>query len=79
MTAALATGGSDNTAGVRGYAAREASDAARELGLQDSQVAGNLMLEFVSRKIPLGEHRQLSYMTVTTRATSFCKAGRLGA
>ena len=89
VTAALATGGSDNTAGVRGYAAREAflrqlsqhrdvaaavaSNAARELGLLESQVAGNLMLEFVSRKIPLGEHRQLSYM-----ATLFAHAWQDG-
>ena len=74
---------------VRGYAAREAflqqlsqhrdvaaavaSNAARELGLLESQVAGNLMLEFVSRKIPLGEHRQLSYM-----ATLFAHAWQDG-
>ena len=67
VTAALATGGSENTAGVRGYAAREAflrqlaqhgdvaaavsANAARELGLSPSEVASNLMLEFVNRKI----------------------------
>ena len=89
VTAALATGGSENTAGVRGYAAREAflrqlaqhgdvaaavsANAARELGLSPSEVASNLMLEFVKRKIPLGDHRQLSYM-----ATLFAHAWQSG-
>ena len=66
-----------NTAGVPGYAAREAfvkqlaqhqevatvvaANAARELGLDASRITSNLMLEFVNRKIALGDHKQLSY------------------
>ena len=104
VTAALATGGSDNTAGVRGYAAREAflrqlgqhrdvaaavaSNAARELGLLESQVAGNLIWSLCRGRYLWASTASFPIWLpsllmpgrmVTTRATSFCKAGRLGA
>eukprot|EP00439_Symbiodinium_sp_Y106_P028528 s11085_g3.t1 len=81
VTAALATGGSDNTAGVRGYAAREAflrqlgqhrdvaaavaSNAARELGLLESQDGHNegneLLQSWASRGLMFCE-QEMSYL-----------------
>ena len=71
-------GGSSNSNGVRGCVARDAylraltdipgvgriimMNAASDLGLSELQIGSGLMRQYVERRVPLGDHRLLTYM-----------------
>ena len=74
------SGSGSNSSGVKGCLAREAflkaasdlprvatvarTNALRELGLDDSRCEANLMKKYIERRIPLGDHKLLSYWAV---------------
>lgn len=74
------SGSGSNSSGVKGCLAREAflkaasdlprvatvarTNALRELGLDDSRCEATLMKKYIERRIPLGDHKLLSYWAV---------------
>ena len=70
--------GSSSSNGVRGCVAREAylrglediggvgkiimMNAAADLGLAESQIGGGLMRQYIERRVPLGDHRLLTFL-----------------